>query len=63
MIQTIVNQINRIINDDGKNDKDFSSHEEKLRIAKKKLEDATDALIAASETLTDVLNAKSKATH
>lgn len=60
MINTIVNQINRIINDDGKNDKDFSSQEEKLRIAKKNLEHATDSLIAASEALNEVLISKAK---
>jgi hypothetical protein len=51
----ILNQFRRIISDDGRNDKDFTKQEEKLREAREHLHKATDALKKSARNLTDYL--------
>ena len=47
----ILSQFRRLYDDKGANDHDFSDQEEQLRIARKKLFDATDSLNRSSEFL------------
>lgn len=51
----VLNQFRRIYNDDGRNDKSFVVEEYKLRAAVARLKNATDTLIRASQTLSDLL--------
>jgi hypothetical protein len=51
----VANQFRRIFSDDGREDKDFSEQEEKLREVQQKLWNATDLLRHASETLTGLI--------
>ena len=52
------NQIRRIWADDGRNDKDFSEQEQRLREALKHLKDAALSLSKAAENLTHVIETK-----
>ncbi len=52
------NQIRRIWADKGTGDKDFTSQENKLKAALLHLQQASDSLSRAAETLLDVINSK-----
>jgi hypothetical protein len=54
----MINQFRRLWADNGKNDKDFTDQETKLRHALQHLKSAADSLSRAAQTLSDVLNAK-----
>lgn len=54
----MINQIRRLWADNGKNDKDFTDQETKLRDALHHLKTAADSLSRASQTLLDVINSK-----
>ena len=51
----VLNQFRRIYSDDGRNDKTFVVEEYKLRASISRLKKATDELIRASQTLSDLL--------
>lgn len=51
----VINQFKRIYNDDGRNDKNFDIQEGRLRVALENLRVATNAVIRASQNLTDIL--------
>jgi hypothetical protein len=51
----VINQFKRILNDDGRDDKDFTIQETRLKVALEELRLATNNLIRASQTLSDVL--------
>lgn len=52
---SVINQFRRIYNDDGRNDRSFIIDEFKLRASLERLKNATDELIKASRTLSDLL--------
>jgi len=52
------NQIRRIWADDGRNDRDFTPQEEKLKDALLHLQQAADSLSKASQTLLGVIQSK-----
>lgn len=52
----MLNQLRRIWNDTGSNDKDFTPQEEKLKNALTHLKEAADSLSKASSVLIDVIN-------
>jgi hypothetical protein len=51
----VLNQFKRIYNDDGRHDKSFAIDEFKLRASLARLKSATEELIKASQTLSDLL--------
>lgn len=52
----MLNQFRRLWGDNGKNDKDFSPEEDKLRAALNELKRSADQLSKASTVLLDLLN-------
>lgn len=52
------NQIRRMWADDGRNDRDFTPQEQRLKNALKHLKEAADSLSKASEVLIDVINSR-----
>jgi len=54
-MNSVLKQFRRIYSDFGKNDKDFSIQEEKLRQAQNRLIQATEDLVRSSQTLNDVM--------
>jgi hypothetical protein len=58
----VLNQFKRIYNDDGRNDKSFDIDETRLRHSLKKLKDAAEAVVRASQTLHDLLMDKQPTT-
>lgn len=54
----VINQFKRIRNDDGRNDKDFTLQETRLKVALEELRLATNNLIRASQALSDILMLK-----
>jgi len=54
-VSSIFNQFRRIYSDFGKDDKDFSGQEEKLRQAQIRLTQATEDLIRSSQNMNDVM--------
>ena len=52
----MLNQLRRIWNDTGKDDKDFTPQEERLKSALTHLKEAADSLSKASSVLIDVIN-------
>lgn len=59
-MKSVVNQFRRIFNDHGQNDKSFDHKEIELRGSLTKLRDATDKLIMASNSLSDLLRREPK---
>ena len=55
-LESMFNQIRRMWSDYGKNDKDFTPQEEKLKNALNHLRLAANSLSKASEELLDVIN-------
>jgi hypothetical protein len=51
----VLNQFKRMINDDGRDDKSFIIDEARLKLALYNLNEATNKLIRASQTLHDLL--------
>lgn len=56
----VISQIRRIFSDDGKNDRDFTTEELKLRLANDKLKEATSKFIDAASMLSDTIRAQSR---
>lgn len=54
----IVNQFRRIFSDDGRDDRDFSDQEERLRQAQLHLKEAADGLARAASILADLIKAR-----
>ena len=54
-MKTIIRQIQRILNDDGRMDRDFSAQEESLNRAKDHLRHAAEELVKAANLLSDFL--------
>lgn len=54
----MINQFRRLWMDNGKDDKDFTDQETKLRHALEHLKTAADSLSRASQTLLDVINSR-----
>ncbi len=52
----MLNQFRRLWGDDGRNDKDFSPQEQRLKDALTHLKEAADSLSKASTVLIDVIN-------
>lgn len=52
------NQFRRYWSDDGRNDRDFTPQEKRLKDALTHLKEAADSLSKASEVLLDVINSK-----
>lgn len=51
----VIKQFKRIYNDDGRDDRKFDIQEGRLRKALENLKDATNSVIRASQSLSDVL--------
>ncbi len=54
-MNAILNNVRRIFVDDGRNDKDFSPQEERLRTARVSLLAEADELKRAAESLADII--------
>jgi hypothetical protein len=54
-MNSVLKQFRRIYSDFGKDDKDFSIQEEKLRQAQNRLIQATEDLVRSSQILNDVM--------
>lgn len=54
MPDRLINQFLRIGYDNGRNDKDFTADEERLKFAQERLKQATQELVRASERLNSV---------
>ena len=52
---SVVNQIKRMYNDKGQNDKSFYEQEAKLKAAQTKLKEATENVIRAAQRLSYIL--------
>ena len=50
-MEKFLNQFRRLYDDRGANDKDFTSHEQKLKEAQNRLVDATTELVKSSDRL------------
>ena len=55
---SVLNQFKRIYTDDGRNDKNFNIEEDRLRASLQNLKFATEAVIIASQNLSDILVSK-----
>lgn len=54
-MNAVISQIRRVFNDDGRNDKDFTVEELKLKEARDRLNQAIDEMKAAANHLFDAL--------
>lgn len=61
MISTLVSQVQRILNDNGQNDRDFSQDREKVRAAEQALRDAAAGLMRAADNLADLITTNAPA--
>lgn len=57
-MNAVANQFRRIFTDDGRGDKDFAAHEERLRQAQKYLTEAAEGLTKAANILSDLIKAR-----
>ncbi|MGY3278103.1 hypothetical protein [Bradyrhizobium sp. S3.7.6] len=54
-MRSILNNIRRAFNDDGRNDRDFSVQEQRLQEVQKHLQEAADGLTRAAAILSDLI--------
>ncbi len=54
-MSSILNQFRRIMSDDGRGDRDFTTQESRLRYSQENLRAATEQLVRASNELRDTI--------
>lgn len=59
-MKAILNNIRRIFQDDGRNDRDFSEPERKLQVARAALLGEADELKRAAESLADIIRERAE---